>query len=190
MNKKQKTTLKKIFIMLYTALAFLSFGIISRIDFPKYHFIEISLDTIIPFAPSFVYFYFLLYPLIIFTIFKNFNSYEKFKKTCNSFSLLYLISGIIFIIYPTEIIRALIEQNKSFAHSLISHLYNFDPPRNLFPSLHVSQSLMIGSLLIRENKKYLILAPFLLLIIISIVFIKQHYILDILGGILVFIIVD
>lgn len=98
----------------------------------------------------------------------------------------YVIGGIIFIILPTEIERPIIENNNIF-NILVNFIYSTDiPANNLFPSFHCFISWNIY-LSIRGNKDvpifyrigYLVFALF---VCASTVFVKQHFFVDIIAG--------
>ncbi len=93
---------------------------------------------------------------------------------------------LFFVFYPTTIVRPEIVGN-GFFDNLTAWMYSIDKPQNLFPSIHclVSWFSVIG---IRRNEKipkwYKILSVIIaILICLSTQFTKQHYIVDLVGGI-------
>lgn len=99
-----------------------------------------------------------------------------------------IICGIIFIVLPTTNIRPQVTGNDIFSF-LMRFVYYVDLPINLFPSLHclVSWYCFIG---IRRSKKipfwYKVFScVFAILVCLSTQFTKQHYLIDIAGGILI-----
>ena len=61
--------------------------------------------------------------------------------------------------------------------------YASDKPLNAFPSLHVGMSTLATLFVYRKRKKLgLAVLPVTVLIILSTVFIKQHVLLDVAGG--------
>ena len=97
-------------------------------------------------------------------------------------------SMIIFLMIPTTMTRPDIIGTDLFS-LLVRSLYVMDTPDNLFPSFHVLESYMLLRtlpLLKKAPKWYRMLTPIVSpLVIISILFVKQHLIVDILGGIAV-----
>lgn len=98
-----------------------------------------------------------------------------------------LICGIFYIILPTTNVRPVVSGNDIFS-ILMRFVYYADLPINLFPSLHCLMSwyCFIG---IRKSKKipiwYKIFSCiFAVLVCMSTQFTKQHYFIDIIGGIL------
>ena len=62
-------------------------------------------------------------------------------------------------------------------------IYRVDGPHNLFPSLHVSSVSYIGFVNWRFCKKFRVLSViFAVLICLSTLTVKQHAVLDVLGG--------
>ncbi|MCL5093886.1 MAG: phosphatase PAP2 family protein [Patescibacteria group bacterium] len=95
-----------------------------------------------------------------------------------------LISFAIFGLYPTSVVREPISGNDIFSNTL-KFLYVSDRPSAAFPSGHVFEAIIIGYFLWQYfpvTRIYvLILVP---IIIASTVLLKQHYLPDILGGII------
>lgn len=73
--------------------------------------------------------------------------------------------------------------------SLVNLIYTLDAPVNLFPSIHCLESWLVfrGSLACKKvSKAYkVIMFIFSVLVCLSTVFVKQHVVIDIIGGILV-----
>jgi len=93
-----------------------------------------------------------------------------------------------FILIPTTNIRPEIFGN-GIGEQLLRHLYSIDHPENLFPSIHclVSWFCFIG---IRGQKQvprwYRIFScVFAIMVCLSTQFTKQHYIIDLFGGIII-----
>ncbi len=99
----------------------------------------------------------------------------------------YLISGFIFCIFPTYIDRPALSEINGFGKFFVTYVYNTDTPVNLFPSMHCQIS-WYCYLAVKGHKEIgkwyqytsLVIA---LLVCISTVVIRQHYFLDIIGGI-------
>lgn len=157
----------------------------------NYHLITSNIDNKIPFISQFVYFYIAWYlflvlvPIIL-------NKYDEEKRIIYNKLLTIgaIICFIIYIIYPTYILRANVEVN-SLSSLIVSIIYYVDTPGlNCFPSLHVFICI-IWIYLFRNfsNKKvkyFMIL--FSILVILSTLFIKQHVIYDGIGSLVVFLI--
>ncbi|MES2504722.1 MAG: phosphatase PAP2 family protein [Myxococcota bacterium] len=94
-------------------------------------------------------------------------------------------SGLIFIIYPTVMNRPKITGD-GISEQGFRLLHTIDTPRNCFPSLHVSIMVLIAIYLSRESRLGGVIAWLMaLVVIISTLTTKQHYFVDILGGLCV-----
>jgi len=139
----------------------------------------IGLDGLIPFVPVFIIPYLFHFPFIILSIYMLRNAPEERKGLLTSLFLATLISQIIYIIWQTEMVRPDIIVTDIFT-LLTSFVYSFDSMVNLLPSLHVVH-IACCLFFIRNKGYWWRIVGFL--IIISTVFVKQHYILDIFTGI-------
>jgi len=99
-----------------------------------------------------------------------------------------LICGIFFIFLPTTNIRPEIPGDDIFSR-MMRMVYSLDAPTNLFPSIHclVSWFCFIG---IRKSKKIpfwykAFSCIFAIMVFLSTQFTKQHYLIDIFGGVLI-----
>lgn len=150
------------------------------------HFLT-SLDRYVPTIPIFIIPYlfataaFIAIPIFFFCKL-DFRKTKIYLLTQTTASL---ISYIIFYTYPTSVIRETINGIGIFDNAL-RWLHSADRPSAAFPSGHVFQSIIIGYFLWKyfpKSKSYiLIILP---IIIVSTIFLKQHYMPDIFGGIVV-----
>jgi len=112
---------------------------------------------------------------------------EKIDRFFYSFILLATIHILVFTFYPTVYPRGGWQLPlTSFFDYILHYIRIIDSPYNCFPSAHISIC-FLGVFFIKRLKKELF--PFFLawaiLISISTLTTKQHYFLDIIGGILV-----
>lgn len=174
--------------LLYTLVKFLQFN---------YYTITTYIDTIIPFIPHFIYIYNLFY---IFIILSFYYIYKKDQKLyflgINTGVICMLISYLTYIIFPTLIIRPNLNLlNIDPITNLILYVtYKVDNPAiNCFPSIHCTFCfiiLFITNMSHKINiKNKLFINIFSILIIISTLLVKQHYILDIISSFILTIIV-
>lgn len=110
--------------------------------------------------------------------------YDDFLLVMFFFIILTLASVATFIIFPTRIGRIDIIFD-GLVGRLFKILYFMDGPNNLFPSSHVSSAVyisLVNGYFCPKSKIWVwILA---VLISASTLFIKQHFLLDVVGGIL------
>jgi len=154
-----------------------------------HHSLAIWLDGFIPFWPSFILFYVLAYVqwIVGYLVLSREN-----KEVCYHYLSAELIAKfmcfILFLVYPTTIIRPEITGN-SLGELLTRFIYSCDKPVNLFPSIHCLESWFCfrGSMKLTKVPKWYKWLHFILAIFVflSTVFVKQHVVLDIIGGVLV-----
>lgn len=96
--------------------------------------------------------------------------------------------GILFIVFPTVMLRVEITGNGIF-DTIIAVIYRMDAPTNLFPSIHCLESYicMRSAIEIRNScTGYKVaMIGMSILVFLSTLFIKQHVIVDVFGAVLV-----
>lgn len=153
-----------------------------------FHEIHMTLDDYIPFCEVFVIPYFLWFiyvsAVVVFFFFKN---KEDYWKTC-----LFLFTGMtIFLIISTlwpngHYLRPAVMPRENVFTQLVAGLYQTDTPTNLWPSIHVYNSLGAYFAIARskefKDKKGLRIGSFILSasIVASTMLIKQHSLFDVL----------
>lgn len=147
--------------------------------------LTIELDNIIPFNSIFIipYVYWYLYIVIGF-IFILVNSRKDYIRVFISFFIGMSVCYIVYYLYPTEISRPTII-NSNILNYLVNIIYSLDRPVNCFPSLHVLTTYFIMRYTKYKNskKKFYYTEIVGVLIIISTLFIKQHFIADVISAI-------
>lgn len=193
MKKKLKNMIPKyayipfILVIIMQLLAYNGSKIITNNMF--HHTFITSIDLKIPFKPVFISIYILAY---IQWVIGYILIAKENKETCYRIFSAELISKLlcflIFLIYPTIMVRPEIT-NKGVWSFLTSIIYFFDEPVNLFPSIHCIEGWLIArssTHLKKVSKGYKIgQYLFTLLVFASVLFVKQHLLIDIIGGILV-----
>lgn len=156
----------------------------------KYHYdFTTRLDNRIPFVKEWVVIYlgcYIFWAINYILIARE--GKEKWFRFAFADILSRFICGIIFVILPTTNIRPIVPGNDIFS-MLMKFVYYVDTPSNLFPSIHCLASWLcfVG---IRSSKKipfwYKVFSCiFAILVCLSTQFTKQHYLIDIAGGILI-----
>lgn len=180
MIKKYKEFIKSTLIVLVLE-AFLYFLIKNFIN--SYNTVS-SLGFEFPLIKEFVYIYNSWYPFIFLASFiiyiKNKELYKKFILTM---IIGILLSDLTFLIYPTIIVRPEIEI-KGFTDLILYLTYYFDTPAvNCVPSVHcLFCFISIYYVILNKKIKTKIKVPiitYLILIILSTLFIKQHLLIDV-----------
>ncbi len=159
-------------------------------------------DDYIPFIPQMVIFYvYLFYPMAIISMtYFAFIESEKGYAFAWSLVIINLIAGVIYLFFPvsTYVWREQILANESqyqgsFFAQVVFSIYNIDTSFNCFPSLHAAVSTITfyawyRYYKLKPNWKKLTISIITFIIaagvILSTLFVKQHYILDEIAGIL------
>lgn len=146
-----------------------------------------SIDNMIPFNVYFIipyctwYIFLFLVPYYIYKSDK-----DSFIKYCISIVLSIIVANIVYVVFPTTIIRPNIEGN-NIIEIIARIVFWIDaPPRNCFPSIHCAFSLTF-ILFVMSMKKYntkmnIFIIITSILIIMSTLFIKQHVFIDAVFG--------
>lgn len=165
-------------------------GIAQLRRFLTFSSLETPLDTALPFLAPFVLFYvlaFVQWGLNYLLIARD------SKELCYRFVLGNIIAKLIclffFVFFPTTLARPEVT-GTDLCSRLVRLIYTFDPPVNLFPSIHCLESwccIRASFLLKKSNRTYQAATLIMSLgVFASTLFIKQHVIADVFGGIVVF----
>lgn len=142
----------------------------------------IALDSWIPLVPAFIVFYILGYVLPFTSLFVVKRSRDRAWLFVTLF-LIFTVSFLIFRFFPVTMQKTLAEGTDVLSKLTRLH-QSHDTDSNCFPSLHVSVNVFIALLLIRKNPKHKFwVVPFTALIVLSTLFVKQHLVVDVVGGI-------
>ena len=165
-------------------------GIAQLRRFLTFSSLETPLDTALPFLAPFVLFYvlaFVQWGLNYLLIARD------SKELCYRFAFGNIIAKLIclffFVFFPTTLARPEVT-GTDLCSRLVRLIYTFDPPVNLFPSIHCLESwccIRASFLLKKSNRTYQAATLIMSLgVFASTLFIKQHVIADVFGGIVVF----
>lgn len=146
-------------------------------------------DRAIPLQPVFVYPFYLVYAAMILPAFLV-KSRALLIRGGLAFGALIAVSCIIFVAFPTCVPRPEFSPH-SEAGRLLARIWAMDRPVCGCPSLHVSASVLAATIVIRERRTAgVVLLAASLLTSVSTLFVKQHVILDVAGGVAMALIVD
>ena len=155
-----------------------------------FHIIHTTLDEKIPFIEYFIIPYMLWFAFIAVTI-----AYFFFTDKAGFYRLVaFLFTGmtlflIISTIYPNgQILRPTVFARDNMFVDMVKQLYLTDTPTNIFPSIHVYNTIGACIAIMRSEKlkqfRWVQYSSLILgtLIILSTMFLKQHSILDVIGA--------
>ena len=145
----------------------------------------LPLDLSLPFIPIFVIFYLLTFIYVILVPYLLIKDKKKFLALSLSFIFTMLIAYIIFLVFPIKMVLKVSTLGSGFLDNLVQITYLMDAPGfNSFPSLHVALSLLTSLIIYTNDKKHWWVWIAFILISLSTLFIKQHYFIDVVAGVL------
>lgn len=179
------------FIIPVFLITFLSFGFYS-VDWHnhllwkegmQFYALGTPLDRAVPFTPWTIWVYLLYYPFC-FSPIVLLNNIDIFRRVAAGFLMEFVLAFVVFLTFPVKMVRPAVIVS-SLSTKAVAILYSIDPGFNVFPSLHVANSLFVALIFYRYRKSigivFLVIA---VCISISTLFVKQHYALDIAAGLL------
>jgi len=177
--------------MLYLCIYFPWFSYLEKNVTTRFHVIHTPLDDKIPFLECFVVPYLLWFfyvaAAVLYFFFKN---KDEYFRLCAFLFVGMTVFLIVSTVYPNgHYLRPAAFERDNIFTTLVSYLYEVDTPTNLFPSIHVYNSIGVNIAVwhcdnFRENKTVRI-GSFVLMvsIILSTMFLKQHSVFDVITGI-------
>ncbi|MBZ9609618.1 phosphatase PAP2 family protein [Clostridium estertheticum] len=145
-------------------------------------------DKLIPFNKFFILPYISWYIFIaIFATILCIVDKGRYLKLLITLNMGMITCYIIYYVYPTCVPRPMITGTDFFSNLVLS-LYMADNPYNCFPSIHVLNSVLVALYIYESEKVFksikIICVIAAVFIILSTMFIKQHYFVDVLAGII------
>jgi membrane-associated phospholipid phosphatase len=153
------------------------------------HLIDISLpiDRQIPVVPIFVIPYLSFIPILFVVVpVILWRRPEDFKRFGLVVLITQMILNILYLVVPATLVRPEISGSDPFTVLLRDLVWKLDEPINTFPSNHVALSVVAILTLgfISGWRKYRLLQVWLLLVCASTLFVHQHVVLDVIGGVI------
>ena len=175
-----------LWLLFLAPLFFLLYGSTNQIASFQEHVnsIYFAWELKIPFIPWMILFYMLLDILFGFSFLIP-ESRSKLQRHSMRIIFVICISILIFLLFPLQC-----NFQKPEVTGILAPIYSLlknDLPYNQFPSLHVSLGLVIGYQYVTKLPAFarILFAGIFFLVIVSILFIYQHHLIDLPGGILV-----
>ncbi|WP_024294721.1 phosphatase PAP2 family protein [Lacrimispora indolis] len=156
----------------------------------NYHIMHVAIDDLIPFNEYFIIPYLLWFVYIAGAVlYFFFTNVKDYYRLCTMLFTGMTISLVVCTVFPNGTdFRPVIDSGKNIWSAIVGILYSTDTCTNVFPSIHVYNSICVHIAVIRSEqlKKYRFLKTGSLLLMISIclatVFLKQHSAFDGLGA--------
>lgn len=184
----KKIDLKPVYICLGMIIIQAIIFMVLKIFQGEPHLIKGYLDNKIPFCSIFIIPYCIWYILVFFVpIYFYYNDKGAFVRYFICYGICSLCADLVFLIYPTEVLRPVFESSNVFNY-ITNIIYAVDdPPVNCLPSLHcaISMVFILTSLSSKKTSKLfkIFIIIISVLIMLSTLFIKQHVFIDFLTGI-------
>lgn len=151
--------------------------------------VHCALDDIIPFWDLFVIPYVSWYLLIVGSmVYFLLYSVDSFRKMQTYIIVTQVIAMAVYILFPTrQDLRPEVFPRENILTWIMGVIYNFDTNTGVCPSLHVAYSLGIASTWLREKSATpvwkVLVTVWVVLICLSVAFVKQHSVVDIFAAI-------
>lgn len=150
---------------------------------------SLPVDTRIPFVPAFISVYIFAYiQWIISYILIARESQPLCYRLLSGELIAKVLCLIIFLVFPTTMARPEVTGTDIWSR-LVRLIYDLDTPDNLFPSIHVLESWLCfrAALQLKKPGRWYSWASLIvtLFVIASVLLVKQHLAVDIVGGIAV-----
>ena len=145
----------------------------------------LAVDRLLPLAPAWALVYGALYVMLIVLPVLVVQQEDLIRRTVWAYLTVWTVAYIGFLLYPTVAPRPDKVPGEGFAVWGLRFLYDADPPYNCFPSIHVAHSFVSALACYRVHR---VLGGIALacasLVALSTLFTKQHYVADLIAGIL------
>lgn len=183
---------KHLLLLLYFPVYLIWFAYVEKTVTTHFHVIHVALDDYIPFCEYFVIPYLLWFGYVAWA-FLYFGSHNRadFCKLCGFMFTGMTVFLIISTVYPNgHYLRPQYFSHHNFCTMLVDYLYSTDTATNLFPSIHVYNSIGVHlavteSKEFKNNKTVCTLSGILMTcIILATMFLKQHSVFDVLTAFL------
>ena len=145
------------------------------------------IDEVVPFIPETIWIYLSEY-FLFFITYAAMQDIKLANRYVYSFLFLQTVSVLIFWIFPTSFPRDLfpLPQDMDIATAYVfKSLRTTDSPANCLPSLHVSSVYLSALMFLKERRsKFPLMFLWATLIGVSTLTTKQHYLIDVITGLL------
>jgi membrane-associated phospholipid phosphatase len=179
-----------VYAVLVYALFFVGYVMVNRhLPLTRCGDLSTPWDRRLPFVPAFIWPFCFTYVLVLLPVVLVRDARLMARGTM-AFAVLVASSCLLFILIPVTVPRpAAIPP--SLSGSLVAAMFAADRPVCGFPSLHVSASVLTVAILFRVRRRVgLIALPLAVATSVSTLFIKQHVILDVVGGVALALVVN
>lgn len=172
-------------MLLLMALVPFYLFIASSIEDRTLHAPALALDHALPLLPAWAIVYGAMYAFLIVLPVFLVRQDDHIRRTFLAYLMVWIAAYVCFWVYPTIAPRPTKVTGTGFIVWGLQFLYGADPPYNCFPSLHVAHSFVSALTCHRVNKSVGVVAIICASLVgLSTLFTKQHYVLDVIAGVL------
>lgn len=174
---------KEAFVLFFILWTVPYFGLGYLNDLREVSLLPLWIDDFVPFwAPSIIG-YALYFPMCFFT-FLVIKDENILRNGVKAYAYVVLMAVLFFVLYPTAMPRPELTGG-GFFEFIVGKMWEIDTTANAFPSQHVSCSFLSAFLYGRYFKgKLWIFILIAVVISVSTMFVKQHYVWDVISGFL------
>jgi membrane-associated phospholipid phosphatase len=152
-------------------------------DVPVPAWLVSPVDARLPFVPASVWLYASWYvaPAMLFTAAR-----AEFRRAAAAIVVAFVVCAVGWVLIPATMDRPRLDGMAGASAAALRLVYLIDPPRNLFPSFHAALAGVIALLPgVRRRLARATVVAWMGAICVSCVLTKQHYLLDVLAGLVV-----
>lgn len=177
-------------ILSYMLIYIIWFAFLEKTVTRRFHVIHMAVDDYIPFLEIFIVPYLLWFAYVaVAVVFFFFHNVQDYYKLCCFLFIGMTIFLVISTIYPNgQYLRPRVFERDNIFVTMVQFLYASDTPTNIFPSIHVYNSIGVHIAVSHseylKGKKWIQRGSLLLMlsIIASTMFLKQHSVFDVITG--------
>ena len=170
----------------------LSFMLVEKSE-ARIHIIHSLADDRIPFCPYFIipyvlWYFFLIGTIVYFALFCS--SKKEYYQYIGTLAVGMTLFILVSYVYPNgQNLRPDLSGESGVFVSAVRYLYKIDTPTNIFPSIHVFNSIGAGIAISHSNDlkkhRWIQISAYILaaLIILSTMFLKQHSVTDVIAAV-------
>lgn len=177
-------------ILSYLIIYQIWFIYVERTVTRRFHIVHMAVDDFIPFVEIFIVPYLLWFGYVAFAVaWFFFKDVQDYYKICTFLFVGMTVFLVVSTVYPNgHYLRPRVFERDNIFISMVKGLYMIDTPTNLFPSIHVYNSLGVHLAVMHSEKlrekKWVKRGSFVMMlsIIASTMFLKQHSVFDVMTG--------